>query len=228
MVALVAVWGAAFGAASEHPMSEAQFRTEMGFPASQEILYRATDGSPIDYAEFGKRVQAGGTFAMEKTASGVVSLWLKSGSAASPSKPLPDLLPPLNLTTIDGRALRSADFADRPLLLSFFFCECVPCIRDVAILNAFASKHPEYHYLAVTFDSGADAAHFVQQHHLNWPVVADAQRFISAAGVATYPAYVLVSTQGRIVARGSGLDARVAADPALGLKLLEQWMAAPR
>jgi hypothetical protein len=57
-------------------------------------------------------------------------------------------------------------------------------------------------------------------------VVADAQAFTFAAGVGSYPAYLLVSPQGKIVRRGSGLDARAAADPALGVKVFEQWVGA--
>jgi peroxiredoxin len=223
---LLAALGFLLGAAPEHQMTEAEFRTEMGFPGNQHVQYRATDGAAITYDDFGKRVQAGGTFAMEKAPDGSILLRLKT-----PTRPpaltgsLPDFLPALQLTTIDGRPVSSADFADRPLLLSFFFSACTPCINEVPILNAFASKHPEFHYLAVTFDSKNEAARFVEQRHLKWPVVAEAHDFISVTGVVAYPAYLLVSRQGKIMARGTGLDTRAAADPAVGLKVFEQWAA---
>ena len=71
---------------------------------------------------------------------------------------------------MDGR-IRSADLAGRPTLLSFFFETCVPCIKEVPVLNAFARKHAEYNYLAITFDPIADARRFVAQRKFEWPVV---------------------------------------------------------
>jgi thiol-disulfide isomerase/thioredoxin len=225
-MALFAALGFILGAAPEQPTSEAQFRGEMGFTADQRLLYLATDGSAMSYDDFGKRVQAGGTFDMEKAPDGGMLLRLKSpaGPAAS-SQPLPEFLPTLKLTTINGQPVRSTDYEDHPLLLSFFFSACAPCIKEVPILNAFASKHPKFHYLAVTFDSKDEAARFVQQYNLKWPVVAEAHDFISVTGIVAYPAYLLVSRQGKIMARGTGLDTRAAADPAVGLKAFEQWVA---
>ena len=170
----------------------------MGLAADQHILYLATDGSEMSYEDFGKRVRAGGTFNAEKAPEGTMLLRLKTPTRpAAPTGSSPAFLPALQLTTIDGRAVSSADFTERPLLLSFFFSKCVPCIQEVAVLNAFAGQHPEYRYLAVTFDPKEEAARFVQQYNLQWPVVAGAQDFIAAAGVVAYPAYLLISTQGQ-------------------------------
>ncbi len=227
-LALLAGLGAGVCAATEQQMSEAQFRREMGLSANQQVIYRAADGAGLSYSEFGNRVQAGSTFEVEPAAAGPVVLRLKGPAtpAATPSPPAS--LPAFEFTTLDGQRLRAADLADRPLLLSFFFAQCVPCIQEVAILNAFATKHPEYHYLALTFDPPEEAERFVRRYHLRWPVVTGARDFISAAGVDSYPAYLLVAPQGKVLARGSGLDTRAAADPALGLALFEQWVASAR
>jgi thiol-disulfide isomerase/thioredoxin len=225
-VALLAAWGFILGAAPEQPMSEAQLRREMGFTADQRIVYLAPDGSAMSYADFGKRAQAGGTFDVGKASDGSILLRLKTPAVpVASSQPLPEFLPALQLTTITGQPVRGTDFEERPLLLSFFFSACAPCIKEVPILNAFAAKHREFHYLAVTFDSKDEAARFVQQHNLKWPVVAGAHEFISLAGVVAYPAYLLVSRQGKIMARGTGLDTRAAVDPQVGLKVFEQWVA---
>jgi len=207
-------------------MTEAEFRKAMGLSASQEVLYRAADGAATSYTDFGRQVYAGGAFQVEKTAQGAVVLRLNAPTSPASSRSLPVSLPAWSFTTLAGRPLRSTDFADRPLLLSFFYSKCVPCIQETPILNAFARKHPEYHYLAITFDPREEAERFVQQYNLTWPVVTDAQAFISAAGVGSYPAYLLVAQQGRILAHRSGLDARAAADPGIGLKLFEQWVRA--
>lgn len=208
--------------------TEAQLRTELGLAPEQQLQYFALDGSAMSYSEFARQIHAGRSFEMEKTPTGA-TLRLKSPAApAAAPRALPLAVPPFAFTTLEGLPFRSADVTDRPLLLSFFFSECIPCIQETPVLNAFAAAHPEYHYLAVTFDPKAEAALFVEHRGLKWPVVADAQPFISAAGVDSYPTYLLVATDGRILARRSGLDLNTLADPAWGLRQLENWVRAHR
>jgi peroxiredoxin len=215
-------------AATDAPLSEAEFRKAMGLSATQAVAYQAMDGSALTFHEFGRRVEAGNAFDLDKAATGTVVLRLKKSSAAGASPALPASLPDFSFKTVDGQTVRRADVADRPLLISFFFSTCVPCIQEVGILNAFARKHPEYHYLAVTFDPSGEAARFIQRYDLKWPVVPDAQAFVSAMGVVSYPTYLFASPGGTLLARSSGLDERALADPQTGVKVLEDWIAAAR
>jgi thiol-disulfide isomerase/thioredoxin len=204
--------------------TEPQLRTALGLAPDQHLQYFAVDGSAMSYSEFARQLKAGRTFALEKTAPGVSLRLEPPGPPAPPQAPRPAVLPAFAFTTLGGAPVSSTEVTDRPLLLSFFFSECVPCIQETPVLNAFAASHPQYRYLAVTYDSSAEAAHFVEQRGLKWPVVANAQPFISAVVVDSYPTYVLVAADGRILGRKSGLDMAGLADPALGLKQLEKWV----
>jgi thiol-disulfide isomerase/thioredoxin len=217
----VIVCGALLGCQATEP----QLRTALELGPGMQLQYFAVDGSTMNYSAFAKQIQAGRTFELEKTPAGA-SLRLNppAAPAPAPAQSRPVVLPAFAFTTVAGLPFRSEDVTDRPLLLSFFFSDCVPCIQETPVLNAFASGHPEYHYLAVTFDPKAEAELFVAQRGLKWPVVADAQPFISAAGVDAFPTYLLVSADGRILARSTGLDVTSLADPALGLKRLEKWV----
>jgi len=114
-------------------------------------------------------------------------------------------LPALNARDLGGRPVRTLHSGGKHTLLNFYFSGCVPCIREVPALNAFRAAHPELNYLAVTFDPAFDARAFVAERRLDWPVVADAARFLRAAGVRSFPGYMLVAPDGRIVGRRAGL-----------------------
>ena len=109
---------------------------------------------------------------------------------APPTEPpdsAPKSLNAFDFKTLDGKRAQSGDTQRRPMILSFFFAECVPCIEEVPILNAFARKHPEYRYAAFTFDDASTAIRFVQRYQLEWPVVADSRPFIDLVGVRAFP-----------------------------------------
>ena len=144
---------------------------------------------------------------------------------AEPAEPEtgPSHLPPLDAAALDGRRFRNADLAGQPTLLSFFFSTCVPCIQEVPALNEFRRRHSGMNFLAITFDAADEARAFVKQRKLDWPVVADARRFVDASEVRGYPAYLLVAADGRIIARHTGLV--IGSGEAIpGLASLEKWV----
>ncbi len=117
----------------------------------------------------------------------------------------PTHLPVLEARDLSGRPVRGMQLDGRHTLLSFYFSSCVPCIQEVPALNAYREAHPELNYLAITFDPAVDARRFVSERKLSWPVVADAGRFLRDAGVRSFPGYMLLAPDGRIVGRGAGL-----------------------
>ena len=120
--------------------------------------------------------------------------------------------------------MRSVDLQDKPTLL-FFFAACVPCVLEVPILNAYRREHPEYNYVALTFDDAKVATDFVQKYKLEWPVVATSRSYMEAAGIRGYPARVLLSENGTVLASAAGLDQESMDDPVKGLATFESRMA---
>jgi thiol-disulfide isomerase/thioredoxin len=135
----------------------------------------------------------------------------------------PTHLPAIEARDLSGRPVRRVHRADRHTLLTFYFSTCVPCIQEVPALNAYREAHPELNYVAITFDLAADARRFVSERKLNWPVVADAGRFLREAGIRSFPAYMLVAPDGRIIGRGAGL-ALNAREKTPGLAALERFV----
>lgn len=132
-------------------------------------------------------------------------------------------LPPFELARLDGGTAGLATFAGRPLVITFFFSDCAPCVRDVGALNTFAASNPDFGVVAITFDAEARAARFVREHGLDWPVLVDAQAYFDAMGVLAFPAFALLDERGVLLGatygnRLGGEDGTVTAEG------LDRWV----
>lgn len=221
-------------AQAANPLAPENVRVTLGLPASAKVQYALEDGTLVTFAELEKRMTKGQALAIIKNEkTGDVTLRVQSAQttakyaaeAQAQRKAHPINVPPIDLTDIAGHRHQDADLRGRPTLLSFFFDTCAPCIKEVPVLNAFAAKHADFNYLAITFDSAEAAKKFVEQRKLAWPVVADARAFVDSAGVRAFPTYLLLNADGRLVADNSGMSSRAMNDVDFGLQELEKWVA---
>jgi peroxiredoxin len=200
---------------------ESQLREAMKVPAEYKVVYEGPDGAAMTAAQATELLTRGGELVPVRDDARKQML-IRVKNPPPPLKNLPDF----DLQTLEGKRVRNADLAGKPTLLNFFFATCVPCIKEVPALEAFARKHPEFNYLAVTFDSLDEARSFVQQRKVTWPVLAGAKSFIDAAGVSGYPTYMLVAADGRVLGRGSGMAVDKLEDPKAMEAHFEQWVTA--
>lgn len=208
--------------------AEATMRESMMLGDFERVEYRDVEGNPLTFEQFMDAVKTGKSFAIEKESDHSLAvirlndpgrIEAPSQAALAMGTPLPAIGP---LRTLDGEAVSDAELRSGFALLSFYFAECIPCVAEVPALNAYSSAHPEIHAWAVTFDDLATSSEFVAKRDLRLPVIADAQAFIDAVGVKTYPTWVLVS-DGRIAAlhTGGAMGADVATEADI-----EAWVAA--
>lgn len=204
---------------------ERQFRESMDLPSDATIVFIGEDGTLFTSDEFARAMMKQDvSAAVEKDPTGK-KFTLRLAKARADANAVPAFLPELDATNLAGQPVRGADLKGRATLFNFFFSTCVPCIKEVPFLNEFRRKHAEYNYVAVTFDPVPEARDFAAQRNFEWPIVADARKFVDAAGVKGYPTYMLVAADGRILARNSGLDVEAMKDPATGLAHIENWVA---
>lgn len=216
--------GAAFAEPAPNS-AEAQVRTMLGLPADAKMRYLADDGTETTFEAFSAKL-ARATFDVKTDpATGITTLQLTETGGPREIGAVTKL-PPLDARTLGGRPLRNADLAGRATIVNFFFSTCVPCIKEVPVLNTFARQHPEFNYIALTHDPADEARGFVAQRKFDWPVIANAQSFVTAAQVRGFPTYLLVAKDGRIIGRGSGLDDESMKNADAGLKNFEEWIAA--
>jgi thiol-disulfide isomerase/thioredoxin len=173
------------------------------------VTYRDEKGKEIAFQEFISGM-AGRSFSKEVSddelnATFQVNALDKPKPAESPASSLQigDKMPTVSLTALDGTVFGNAEFDGKITLLNFFFSTCVPCIHEIPALNAYAGDHPDVATLAFTFDGADEARAFVAERDFRWRIVADAQAFIDALGIKTYPAFVLVGASGEIVAHST-------------------------
>lgn len=92
--------------------------------------------------------------------------------------------PEFELTTLDGRPVRLADFRGKPLVLNFFASWCDPCKEEAPVVKAMAAEAAEkgYAVLGVAVqDTREDAARFMQEEGLAFPAAVDLDSKVARA-----------------------------------------------
>lgn len=209
------------------PSAEARVRELYHLPANAKLRYLADDGSPLTFEAFSARISAVPYDVKTDKATGVTTFqFMEIGGAREIGAV--KKLPPLDATTVKGVRVRNADLAGKLTFVSFYFSTCAPCLRELPVMNAFMEKHRDVNLLAITPDSGEETRQFVNDRGFHWPaILPGAQDLIAQLQVKAYPTWLLVSKDGRILGRGTGIGDEMK-DPDQGLRALEAWIAARR
>lgn len=183
-----------------------QLRSALVLPSDAKLSFLDSSGKPIGYNEFMRQARApGASFSKDVSAHLAVLRINPAHQAPAPNtlslkiKP-GDALPAFDLRTTQGQRVTNADLTGHYTLLSFYFTDCIPCIAEVPTLNALAKQHTDFKLLTVTYESRDAAQAFAKQRGLHVSSLADAQTWIDALGVSTYPALLLVNPHGRLAA----------------------------
>ena len=139
---------------------------------------------------------------------GAVLAEIRSGSdAGSTFEPL---LPTFDLPSVHagGQRLASADFVGRPLVINVFDYTCVPCVRELPMLDATAQENPDIAFVGVhLLLKQRDAAAFVDRLGIRFPVAYDADG-VFAPAVMALPTTIFVGADGVEVGRVTGAIAK--------------------
>ncbi|MBC8026423.1 MAG: DUF1080 domain-containing protein [Steroidobacteraceae bacterium] len=220
---ILALFACAALADGGHPKTVASLRDTFKVPADAKVSFQSEDGAALNEAEFTKRLPSAATVQLIKNVEkGTYTLALAKAAEYRKRPPITSL-PAIDLTDLDGKRIRNVDLAGKPTLVNFFFAACAPCIREIPAFNAFRRGHPEYNYLAVTFDDTKTAQAFVKEYSFEWPVAASAGDFLERAGINAYPTYLLLSASGAVLGSEDGFD--TSKGEAASVAALEKWVA---
>jgi peroxiredoxin len=111
-----------------------------------------------------------------------------------------------DLPKLDGGRITSWELKGAPTVITFFFSDCAPCIRDVPALNAFKAKNQNLNVLALTFDQVSRAARFKREHGLTWPIAVDAQPYFEKIGARAFPQFTLLDGEGTVLSSTYGRE----------------------
>lgn len=102
---------------------------------------------------------------------------------------------------LNGKPIRLADYAGKPVMLTFWSPECGACREELPALQAIATD-PNANVTLVTIVSGmpaADVQQFVQQQGLTFPVLVDEPGNIAKAYEITgIPVSYFINPDGKI------------------------------
>ncbi|MCA9698717.1 MAG: TlpA family protein disulfide reductase, partial [Myxococcales bacterium] len=143
----------------------------------------------------------------------------------APGQPVPDF----SLTTLDGRTLTAASMHGRVYLLDFWATWCGPCLGELPGLHAswaalnqlerdqqdpasYRGLHGErFDIISVSIDARPETVETYRAEH--WPipwtnvVLGEKSRAVTTRlGISSYPTYVLVGRDGRIIAEAHDLE----------------------
>lgn len=197
---------AAVDAVSAPTLSEDSFVKGLYLPADAQVIYKDQAGAEIEFDRFFGRVILGEAFGIDKDAA-QNRVVLKIGSRMTDPSLMPSNaefdpnapLGPWELRNVDDQLLHGPGGTDKPILFSFFFADCAPCIEEVPVLNALAAEEMGIELAAVTFETREEARAFATVHALSWPVYFGGQSFLDAMGVRVYPSFAVMSADGRVL-----------------------------
>jgi cytochrome c biogenesis protein CcmG/thiol:disulfide interchange protein DsbE len=136
----------------------------------------------------------------------VFAIVFASGMARA--RPAPTTAPTLELTTLEGKTVRLADFKGRVLLVDIWASWCGPCKISFPSLDAlYLELHAQgLDLLAVNVDERRhDADEFLLHHPHQMPVVLDPRgRVPEAFGADAMPSSFLIDRSGNIRFRHAG------------------------
>jgi peroxiredoxin len=207
---------------------EKHFVASLQLGTTPQVRYLDANGKPLDYAAFAQQLQQRRSYSMtrdSRAGSAMLRLRPAGAHAGEPGRfafGRGDAFAPFELPSLQGGVQRLGDFHGRYTLVSFFFAECAPCIAEVPTLNAYASAHRDMNFVAITFEDGATAQDFVDQHGLRWNVLHDGQGLTDTLGVGVYPTLMLIDPAGHVAGAAVGMS--MDDDPAKRLADLTGWI----
>ncbi|MEP7114885.1 MAG: TlpA disulfide reductase family protein [Ilumatobacteraceae bacterium] len=121
-------------------------------------------------------------------------------------------LPHVEIQTVAGDTLATADLIGRPLVINFWYSTCAPCKRE---LPAFAAAHAKFgdqvRFVGVDSLSGSDRDSeeaFARERGVQYELFYDGNgELTSAVGIATSPQTLFIDANGTIVDQTGELTA---------------------
>lgn len=109
-------------------------------------------------------------------------------------------MPEFELTTLEDKVFTSADLKGKVVVLSFWFINCPPCIREMPELNEVVAKYkdnPDVVFLSYSLDSKEELAEFLKERTFDFHI-GDKENDMTAFQVAGYPTNFVIDQHGVI------------------------------
>ncbi|HEY5258440.1 MAG TPA: redoxin domain-containing protein [Candidatus Baltobacteraceae bacterium] len=142
-------------------------------------------------------------------ASAMLAVPLRSSAALpnSLSAPVGSVPPTIVGQSLDGKTIRTSDFAGKVLVLNFWATWCPPCRAETAdVIRGYVALHgAKVAFLGVdTTENAAVVKTFVSIKGVPYPTIVTSPRAINAFGIEALPTTVVLDAKGVVRARWIG------------------------
>jgi thiol-disulfide isomerase/thioredoxin len=148
---------------------------------------------------------------------------MAADDAAKPK--VPETVPDIVLHDVAGKRRRLKDYSGQPTIVNFWATWCVPCRREIPLLNelrrvyASPDQGKRLEIVGIAVDFKESVAEFVTQTRIDYPLLVGEQDGLDAAAKfgmeLVLPFSIFVDSQNRIVAVKVGELHRPEADAIL-------------
>jgi len=151
--------------------------------------------------EYGKKSIRTAAFFLAGLAVMILSVNMAEATVTMPEFSLP--------SAVDGKEIKSTDFKDKTLLVTFFATWCPPCRQEIPTLIKLQKKYGSKGFsvigLSVDEKGPKVVVKLIEKVEINYPVLmADGKTAKRFGGIAGIPTSFLVNRQGEIVKRYPG------------------------
>ena len=126
-------------------------------------------------------------------------------------------------TDLKGNPFYGRSLDGKIVLLDFWAVWCPPCLKAIPVLGKlhrdFGGEDFQVLGMAVYSGTGEDVSLFIQEHHIEYPMVVGNDDIVEDFGVIGYPTYFVIDSAGNVYKKYVGeledLYDRVAKDIAI-------------
>jgi peroxiredoxin len=176
----------------------------------KDLSFRDVAGQRITAEEFARLQKEDKPFTVAKRAGAdkelVAVISITTLEAIRANTPPPEKIqagqqfPAFALAKLGGGKVDNAALRGRYSLINFYFAQCAPCVKEIPEMNALSKARPDLNLVGVTFDSAEDTRKFVAEFKFDWMLLPESKKLIDELGVRTYPSFVLLDPEGKVVA----------------------------
>jgi thiol-disulfide isomerase/thioredoxin len=126
--------------------------------------------------------------------------------SSPPARKVPEVLPPLALSGLDGKLHRLSDWKNRMLVVNFWASWCEPCRREIPLLRSLRRERARdgIEIVGIAIDSRDATQKYVRDSGIDYPVLVGEQggfEAVAAFGMdPVLPFSVFADRTGRVVA----------------------------
>ncbi|WP_298512660.1 TlpA disulfide reductase family protein [uncultured Kordia sp.] len=115
--------------------------------------------------------------------------------------------PDFRLRNLAGKKVTAKDLKGKVTFINLWFVDCVPCRREMPILNKLQEKYKDkVDFRSITFDSKEEVTTFLKTNTYNFDHLVSAKSFLkNDLGVKAYPKIIIVNTDGIVEYIGPGI-----------------------